>query len=74
MGDFNLSFIGWTRNSISGPCSAVNYGSPVGLALTYFMSLNNLTQMNNKYNIDGKILDLVLTNCFTLQVTDSLDA
>ncbi|CAH2087230.1 unnamed protein product [Euphydryas editha] len=35
------------------------------------MALNNLSQMNDIHNVDGKILDLVLTNYFSLEVTKS---
>lgn len=71
LGDFNLSFINWSRDSNTGSCIASNYNSPLGLALTDFLSLNNISQTNDITNIDGKILDLILTNN-TVEVTNSV--
>lgn len=71
LGDFNLSHIGWSQKSESSPCSAMNYGSKLGLSLIDFMSVNNLSQFNNVNNVDGKILDLVLTDFNGLEVTES---
>ncbi|CAH2109043.1 unnamed protein product [Euphydryas editha] len=73
LGDFNMGFIGWSRGVDGVSCSAFNYGSPQGLALTDFMALNNITQMNSVPNEDGRVLDLVLTNCVTLEVSNSLN-
>lgn len=73
LGDFNLGFIGWSRESENGPCSATNYDSKLGLSLIDFMALNNLTQMNDVPNVDGRILDLVLSDLDNLRVAKSLD-
>lgn len=67
-----MGFIGWSRSVGSVSCSAFNYGSPQGLGLTDFMALNNITQMNPLLNEDV-VLDLVLTNCITLEVSNSLN-
>ncbi|VVD05913.1 unnamed protein product [Leptidea sinapis] len=73
LGDFNLGVVGWSRNLDGGSCSASNYSSPQGIALTDFMALNNIMQMNPVSNEDGRVLDLVLTNCVTLKVSNSLN-
>ncbi|CAH2104164.1 unnamed protein product [Euphydryas editha] len=66
-----MGFIDWSRDVGGVSCSAFNYGSPQGLALTDFMALNNITQRNPVPNEDGRVLDLVLTNCTTLEVSNS---
>ncbi|CAG4935597.1 unnamed protein product, partial [Parnassius apollo] len=72
LGDFNLGFIDWSRKSDSDPCIAINYGSKLGLSLIDFMAVNNLSQMNDVSNVDGRILDLVLSNVDCLNVTKSI--
>jgi hypothetical protein len=62
MGDFNLSFIKWSKSSDDNCLVAENYSNKLGHTLVDFLSATNLSQRNDVINVDDKILDLVLTN------------
>jgi hypothetical protein len=62
VGDLNLSFINWTRDSVTNGLVPENYECNLGFALVDYMNLNDITQRNHVLNANNRILDLVLTN------------
>ncbi|KAL0839060.1 hypothetical protein ABMA28_017046 [Loxostege sticticalis] len=73
-GDFNLGFIGWNSgDDKDAGMIPNNYNSTLGCSLVDFMSLNNLNQLNNIPNSDGRYLDLVMSNIPGANVSVPLD-
>lgn len=74
VGDFNLGSIDWSRGAdLNNQMFPSNYNNALGTAFVDFMSLNNLKQLNNISNIDGRYLDLVLSNIAGVEVSEPLD-
>lgn len=74
LGDFNLSNIQWTSNGLD---SHILYPSNVSsndeTTLIDDLNMHNLNQFNGFLNIEGRILDLVLSNDI-VTITDCDDA
>lgn len=69
IGDFNLSFFTWSRNSDEASYVPTNYNCKSGHLFVDFLSINNLRQVNEVLNVNNKLLDLVLTDFNTVEVT-----
>ncbi|CAG4933529.1 unnamed protein product [Colias eurytheme] len=61
LGDFNISNASWILTDRTYPDFIPSDDSEVS-ALADFMNLSNLIQYNGCFNINGRILDLVLSN------------
>lgn len=62
LGDFNIPYALWSLTESSYLTLNTN-NDPKAIALSDFMCLSNLKQFNNCSNANGRILDLVLSNC-----------
>ncbi|CAG4988887.1 unnamed protein product [Colias eurytheme] len=74
LGDFNLGNLEWAYGQ-GGTCGMVPIAchGRVECALVDFINLNNLEQINNITNQNGKILDLALTNIPRFKVSTAID-
>lgn len=61
MGDLNLSFIKWTKDSLNHLIPS-NYNCTLGYTFVDFITENDLKQVNAISNVDGNFLDVILTN------------
>lgn len=71
LGDFNLSGITWFPNG--NYCEAYDFNNGTEANLIDTCNLTNLTQRNHIRNIQGRILDLVLSNITNLDITHCND-
>lgn len=73
LGDFNLGFFEWSNADNNTHLIPKNFNNALGEMFVDFITSNNLYQFNSVYNIDNRILDLVLSNMFNLNCTHISD-
>lgn len=61
-GGYNLPFINLTRNNLTHCEPNFLRRSATNLNLIITLTMNNLEQYNNNYNMNSKILDIILSN------------
>lgn len=69
-GDFNLSCIDWHTISASGKTMSL---PAAAIILVDFVNLNHFKQCNRVPNVNGKVLDLVLTNISNCTISNSIE-
>lgn len=60
LGDYNIAPISWTNAGTH--CIPLTYEGRIAADLTNFIEIVNLKQINNRFNINGRLLDLTLVN------------
>lgn len=74
LGDFNLSFIDWVKDTTNtSVLMPTNYNCNLGYLLIDFMSLNNLSQFNHVRNHNNRSLDLILSNIEDIYVKNCIN-